>query len=64
MGPGEDYVRELNRILTQLASEDRRRYLYLAKPIPQDWMVWATELYAFPADDEESLDAAWEALSS
>lgn len=62
MGLGEDYVRELNTALAHLTPEDRRRYLHSVTPIPAEWMPWAMELYAFPADDDESLDAAWEAL--
>ena len=63
MGQGEDYLRELNKTLTQLVVNDRRRYLHSIIPIPEEWMLWATDLYAFPADDEESLDTAWEALT-
>ena len=62
MGSGEDYLKAWWNWAEQLPQPERQDYLMRQRPIPADWMLWATEAYAWPADDDEALDRAWEAL--
>jgi hypothetical protein len=62
MGDGETYLCDLTARLAGMSANDRRRWLQ-AIEIPDEWLFWATDWYAYPDDSEDALDAAWEALS-
>ena len=64
MGPGEDVLRTWWEWASATAAEERRAHLLRQRPIPDRWMEWAAELYAHPDDDDEAIDAAYEALAA
>lgn len=63
MGTGEDVRLQWWNWACATAVEERRAHLLRQRPIPEAWMEWAAELYAFPDDDHDALDAAYEALA-
>ncbi len=64
MGEGEDYLCEISDWLIGISQDERRAYLLSNRAIPDCWMLWAVEWYAFPQEDEAALDEAWEALAT
>lgn len=64
MGEAEDYLRQLAKWLTKLEPAERRSYLLSHEVIPNAWLLWATEWYAFPEDNDLALDQAWAILTN
>jgi len=62
MAGGEEYLERWWAWAETLTTPQRHAYLHKHAPIPKDWRLWAADVYAYPADDDDALDAAYEAL--
>lgn len=59
MGSGEDYLSRLHDWLDALSPDERKAWVRAQHPIPEDWQLWAAEVFALPEIDETSVDQAF-----
>lgn len=62
MGDGEGYLNEFVAWIVALEDGERKLYLDGLRPIPSDWHELVAELYIYPSEDEDELQAAWDSL--
>ena len=60
MGAGGGYLEEYVSWITSINQINRQAHLKRAVPIPNGWQELVCNLYAYPSDDEEDLQAAWD----